>query len=103
MVTKQYKELRLTFHYTNQTISALVPTARKTCLVLRAGTIYSKYSTTQRMGKKLHTTELYKVKPTWYLKGSWTALQCTTEAKIISVVVSWIADEMSSYCTNLMN
>jgi hypothetical protein len=37
------------------------------------------------------------------LEGSWTALHCTTEANIISVVVSCIADEMSSYCMNLMN
>lgn len=107
MVTKQYKEqykeLGSIFHYTNQTISALIPTAHKMYLVVCAEAIYSNTPLPKGWVKNFTLQEQYKVKPTWYLEGSWTALHHTTEANIISVVVSWIADEMSSYCTNLMN
>jgi hypothetical protein len=62
-----------------------------------------KYSTTQKLGKKLHTTGTVQSKAYLIFGRKLTALHCTTEANIISVVVSCIADEMSSYCTNLMN
>lgn len=72
-------------------------------LHLHGYAIYSNTPLPKDWVKSFTLQEQYKVKPTWYLEGSWTALHCTTEANIISVVVSCIADEMSSYCTNLMN
>ncbi len=106
MYTHGYKTVqgtRINFPLHKSLISALISTAHKMCLVMCAEAIYSNTPLPKDRVKSFTLQEQCKVKPTWYLEGSWTALDCTTEANIISVVVSWIADEMSSYCTNLMN
>jgi hypothetical protein len=86
MVTKQYQGTRINFPLYKSNHSALIPTAHKICLVVCAEAIYSNTPLPKDWVKSFTLQEQFKVKPTWYLEGSWTPLHCTTEANIISVV-----------------